>query len=380
MKTRTQLRFHLLLAVLLLLISAAFSAELQTTGEGEDETALRITQVDTSDFPRVTVYVTAIDANGEPVGVDPARIELMENGVAIPADQIEGVGEVESLSVLLAMDVSGSMWADGKLDAAKAAALEFVDQMRPEDQVGLVTFSEAVTYVQPLTTDREAITAAINALQAEGDTAMYDALDMAVKILEPLSGRKAVIALTDGLDNRSSLTPEEVLAEIGPSGLSISTVGLGNPEHGPGAISALDQDTLVAIAENAGGVYGTAADEASLTSLYQRYATALQSEYVLTYTSPSDLRDGVNRALTVSLAAPAQSGTAAITADEEFVYNPGGLLPEVSEPAPWSMFLTVVGALVAVLFLPALVGWVFGRGGGDKPRPAHKSGMIKLKD
>ena len=74
------------------------------------------------------------------------------------------------------------------------------------------------------------------------------------------------------------------------------------------------------------------------------------------------------------------SGAAAITAEQEFVYNPGGLLPEVSEPAPWSMFLTVVGALVAVLLLPSLAGWVFGRGGGRKPRPAHKSGVIKLKD
>ena len=376
---RSLQRFQILLAVLVLLLASGFSADFQTGGEDVDDATLRITQVDTSDFPRVTVYVTAVDGNGEPVGIDPARIQLMENGTAIPADQVEGIGAVESLTVLLAIDVSGSMWADGKLDAAKAAALKFVDQMRPEDQVGLVTFSHEVNYVQSLTTDRELVAAAINALEAEGDTAMYDALDLAVETLEPVSGRKAVIALTDGLDNRSVFTPEEVLEKIGPSGLSISTVGLGNPEHGPGAISALDEDTLISIAENAGGVYGSAADEESLTMLYERYAVALQSEYVLTYTSPSELLDGVNRSLTVALASAAQPGVV-VTADEQFVYNPGGLLPEVSEPAPWSMFLTLVGGLVVILLLPGLVGMVFKRGDGRKPRPARKSGAIKLKD
>ena len=133
------------------------------------------------------------------------------------------------------------------------------------------------------------------------------------------------------------------------------------------------------LAENAGGAYGTATDEESLTRLYESYAVALKSEYVLTYISPSDLRDGVNRALTVSLAAPGSS--AAAVGGEQVVYNPGGLLPEVSAPAPWPMFATLLGGLVIALLLPGLFRLVFRSGGGKKSRPAaRKQGMIKLKD
>ena len=213
MMIRKRPLLSMLLIVLVLITTAGFSGSFQADDEGGDAT-VSITQVDTSEFPKVTVYVTVVDQNGDPVGVDPASIRLMENGEEIPTAQIEGVGEVENLSALLVMDVSGSMWAEGKLDAAKSAALKFVETMRPNDQVGLVSFSENITLVQPLTIDRDAITQAINGLEAEGDTAMYDAVAMAARILETVQGRKAVIALTDGLDNRSLSTPDEVLSEI----------------------------------------------------------------------------------------------------------------------------------------------------------------------
>ena len=67
---------------------------------------------------------------------------------------------------------------------------------------------------------------------------MYDAISNSIEILEPVSGRKAIIALTDGLDNRSINKPEDVIESIGPGGLSISTIGLGVAEQGSGSLSA----------------------------------------------------------------------------------------------------------------------------------------------
>ena len=97
-----------ILNLTLILISAftltGFSSKTQV-----EEARLRVTQIDTSNFPQVTVYVAITDGNGEPVGIDPDRIRLLENKVEIPADQIEGVGEIDPVSVLLAMDISGSM-------------------------------------------------------------------------------------------------------------------------------------------------------------------------------------------------------------------------------------------------------------------------------
>jgi VWFA-related protein len=374
-------RAFIALSILTMLFLSGFSPNTLPRQDEQGEEVIRITQVDTSEFPQVTLYVSITDAAGNPIGVSPSNIVIEENGVPIPVDQIQGAGEVGPLTTLLVMDVSGSMHADGKLEAAKAAAHSFIDQMRFDDQFGLLTFSTEIKYVQPITSDRQEIKEAIDGLIGVGDTAMYDALTQAVDIFETVDGRKAIIALTDGLDNRSVSTPEEVISRIGPAGLSISTVGLGDPTHGSGATSALDEEALVYLAENAGGLYGYANDEESLRNLYQSYAVGLKSEYVLTYTSPSQLRDGVNRALTVSLAD--RPSALFSTAEGQTVYNPGGLVPEVAEPASWSLFFSLLGGLLVLLLIPGFVNRIIsvtsGSGRGGR-RIGKKKPRIKLLD
>ncbi|MBI3158046.1 MAG: VWA domain-containing protein [Chloroflexi bacterium] len=364
-----------------LLFSAITLAGFGPPMQAEEPAEVRITQVDTSNFPRVTVYISSVDSEGNPVPIDPSRLQLAENGEAIPLDQIEGMGEVGPLTTLLVMDVSGSMNSGGKLDSAKAAARAYVEQMRPGDQAGLLVFNTQATYIQAITSDHALLLDAIDSMRAQDNTAMFDALNEAVGILEPVSGRKAIIVLTDGLDNVSQATPDAVIERIGPAGLSISTVGLGVPGQGRGALTALDEEALRGLAANAGGVYGYAEDEDSLQRLYQTYAIAMQSEYVITYTSPAALHDGVNRALTVSLASPAGAADAGAP---QAVYNPGGLVPEVAQPAPWPVFAAMLAVLAGLLLLPILagaLGGVFGGLSGAARRGFRQpKARVKLKD
>jgi VWFA-related protein len=367
---------HSILILLSVLPLAGFNPQRQ-----EEEASVRITQIDTSDFPQVTVYVAVTDADGDPLGVDPSRIQLLENGQAIAPDQIQGAGEVDPLTVLLAMDISGSMLYVGKLEAAKTAAKLFVEQLRPADRVGLLTFQTEIEYVQPLTTDREAIISAINSLEAAEDTAMYDALLEGIEILKEVKGRKAMVAITDGLDTVSASKPEDVLAAIGPSGLSISTIGLGDPEQDLAEKTALDVEALQYLADEAGGVYSYASDQESLSRIYQSYAVAFKSEYQLTYTSPSALRDGVNRALSVRLLGVStdDSSLSGGSGAEPIVYNPGGLVPEVSQPVPLPIFGAITLGLLALLLLPSAIKLV--RKMAVKEQPAEKpKPRIKLKD
>jgi len=308
----------------------------------------------------VTVYVSVTGANGEPVGVDPAQIHLFENGQPVQMEQISGVGEIGPLTVLLALDVSGSMNNGGKLEAAKAAAQAYVDQMRPGDQAGLLTFNQNVEYVQAVTSDHSALIQAIQSLTAKDDTAMFDALAEAIQILQEIPGRKAIIVLTDGMDNRSQATADDVIQDIGDGGLSISTIGLGDPEK-PESYFGLDATALQSLAECAGGVYSFADNPGDLRKLYELYGRALQSEYRITYTSLSALRDGLSRGLSVSLDGGATSAQAQ--------YNPGGVLPEASGNA-WSVFIITLAVLVVLLFIPGVVGRIWPR--KRKPR-------IKLK-
>ena len=329
--------------------AASLGLALISGAAAQGGTQVKITQVDNSRFPQVTVYLSVTDSAGQPIGVDPSTIQIFENGQPMQTQTVGGGGQggAGPLTTMLVMDVSGSMDKGGKIDGAKAAARAYVDQMRPGDQAGLMIYNTRTSYVQPLTQDHGVLKAAIDGIQTGGDTAMYDALYAAEEVLRDVQGRKAIIAVTDGLDNSSSQNVDDVINAIGPSGLSISTIGLGDPTTS--AQPGLDEAGLQALAQRAGGGYSFAGDAAALSALFQMYGRELQSEYALTYTSPSTLRDGVNRKLTVSL------GTAGASSSVESRYNPGGVLPEVPTQS-WVLFGALLLGLVALLVLPMLVG------------------------
>jgi Ca-activated chloride channel homolog len=336
-----------LLIPIFLSLLLMFPAQMNGLAQSQ-QTQVRITQVDTSQFPNVTVYISATDPNGQPVGVDPNQIQILENGQVLQAEEVSGSGEIGPLTVLLVMDVSGSMNNWGKLDGAKSAAMAFIDQMRPGDQAGLLAFNTQVNYVQPLTSDHAALIQAMQGLRAENDTAMYDALVQAAGIMQGFSGRKALLVLTDGMDNRSTHTPEDVINAISPEGLSISIIGLGDVTQ-PGSLYYLDENALKSLSSQAGGLFSLASSPDSLKGIYEQYSQVLQSEYKFTYTSPASLRDGIRRSLTVRLGSGSQV---------EASYNPGGVLPESPQKSTWLIFLAVLGGLLVLLFVPGLVSLV----------------------
>jgi VWFA-related protein len=324
---------------------------------------IKITQVDNSQFPQITVYVSVTNAAGEPVGVDPSTIQISESGKVMQPTSVKGGGQnsgnISVLTTMLVMDVSGSMERNGKIDGAKAAAKAYVDQMRSGDQAGLMVFNTKVSYVQQLTGDHAVLDQAIDSIKPGGNTAMYDALIAAEDALKTVTGRKAIIAVTDGLDNSSTHKLPDVVSEVQPNSLSISTIGLGDPTTT--AQTGLDETALKSLASKAGGTYSFAGDPKGLAALFQQYGRALQSEYAITYMSPSTLRDGVNRSLTVDLA-----GSGAVVQGN---YNPGGVLPEVPHQS-WILFAGILVGLLVLLFVPILLrmssrGFA-GLGGGQK--------------
>jgi VWFA-related protein len=360
--TRILLTLHLLLGLMFSSWSAVFA---------QDNTPqIHITQVDNSKFPNVTVYVSVTNAAGEPVGVDPNTIQISENGQLMQPTNISGGGQgaTAPLTTMLVIDISGSMEKNNKIGAAKDAAKAYVSQMRSGDQAGLITFDSHVYNVQSLTTDIAALTSAIDGLKPGSDTAMYDGLKAATTALEGVSGRKAIILLSDGMDNRSSSTAEDVVNSVGPSGLTISAIGFGDPNAGGQA--GIDEAGLKSLTSRTGGQYAYATDAASVSALYQLYGQALQNEYAITYVSPSAQRDGVNRNLTVSLT------TAPVSAEGK--YNPGGVLPEVGGTQSWPLFAGILLGLLALLIVPVLVGRglsAVGGGGGSRKKGRVKFGQ-----
>ncbi len=338
-----------LIVVTLLLLSMSLWPIATVAAQSTEKPQVRITQVDNSKFPNVTVYVSTTNAAGEPVGVDLSTIQIYENGQLMKPMDVKGGGAVVSggsvpVTTMLVIDISGSMDKNNKLAAAKDAAKSYISQMRFGDQAGVIAYDTQVYTVQPVTNDKTALTNAIDGLKTGSDTAMYSALIEAEKALENVSGRKAIIVLTDGMDNKSQATADDVIKNISQSGLTISAIGLGDVAASGQA--GLNEAGLKSLAKSAGGIYGFVTDSEALKGLYQQQSRALQSEYQITYVSPSTIRDGINRNLTVAL-----SGGAVST---EGKYNPGGVLPEVTSRS-WTTFAVILLGLLALLFIPMLV-------------------------
>lgn len=373
------IRISLNLSLILTLI---FGSALTVYAQEPETPQVRITQVDNSNFPNVTVYISATNAAGEPVGIDPATIQIQENGQLMQLTDVRGGGEALGgeaipITTMLVIDISGSMDKGNKIGAAKDAAKTYVSGMRAVDQAGVIAFDTQVYRIQEVTSDKAALTAAIDGLHTGSDTAMYEGIMEATKALEGISGRKAILVLSDGLDNQSVATEESIVSNVGPSGLTVSAIGFGDPS-GTGQ-AGIDEAGLQSLTSRTGGQYAYVTDAATLTALYQQTGKAYQSEYAVTYVSPFTLRDGVNRNLSVAL-----TGASTVA---EGTYNPGGVLPEVTTSS-LPLFLSILAGLLALLFLPGLIGGISNLAGGRKPgsgfglgkqsaKPA--SGRIKLK-
>lgn len=359
---------------LLILLGLLSACAPKVQSESSTPYTLQITQVDTSQFPEVSLYVSVRGSDGQPAAIQAGKLRVYENGVEVLPDAITGSAEAEAVNTILLIDTSGSMAYADKLASAKSAASDFIARMRPADTGGIITFNTEVRELQALTGDASKLTKALDSLKALGNTAFYDALAKAVDSLNRVEGRKAIIALTDGMDNSSKKVAQDVFTSIGFSGLSISTIGFGVPPTSEQQVDeeeGIDESVLTTIAKEAGGQYAFAQDAASLTEVYDQLRRALQSEVKITYRSSLALRDGVQRALSVALADTWQG----VGGQTSGAYNPGGLVPEVAAPAPWLWFLIPLAGLLILLALPFAFMAIKG-----KQTPKRKKIHIKLKD
>lgn len=204
----------------------------------------------------------------------------------------------EEATVIMVFDTSGSMSerdvGTSRIDAARTAALTFLEQLPEPFQVGLVSFSdEAQVQAQP-TVDREAVEEAIRALSSTGATAMGDALTKALT-LDPLESEErreraaddrplaAILLLSDGFNTAGRVQPLEAAVDARKRRLPVFTVALGpTPEElremGPflaQAQSPPDHYTLRRIAEITGGRYFRAPNEEDLRAIYDNLASRL---------------------------------------------------------------------------------------------------------
>jgi Ca-activated chloride channel homolog len=186
--------------------------------------------------------------------------------------------------LLLAVDLSGSMdtkdFTDAKgkkiqrLEAVKEALDGFLSRQK-EDRVGLIFFGSAPFVQAPFTRDlnvcRELLAEA-QVRMAGPQTAFGDALGLAINVFDRSNASERVlIALTDGNDTSSKVSPVKAAEIAKDKGVVIYTVAVGDPRAA--GEDALDERTLKMVADTTGGLYSFAADREQLAAVYQRLDT-----------------------------------------------------------------------------------------------------------
>jgi VWFA-related protein len=160
----------------------------------------------------VTVPVSVLDRDGRFIGgLGKQDFRVFEDGVE---QQVAYFAPVEQpFTVALVIDTSGS--TRFKLEDIQDAAIAFLDQLRPDDRVTVVSFDDEVRVLSEVTSDRAALRAAVRRTRPGNGTRLYDAVDLVInRQLGRVQGRKAVVLFTDGVDTSSKHASfESTLAE-----------------------------------------------------------------------------------------------------------------------------------------------------------------------
>jgi len=182
-------------------------------------------------------------------------------------------------------------------EAVREAANTFVDAVRAEDKLALITFSDKPSFAHLLSTNRDWSRAAIAQYQTSGGTALYDALWNSVMHLKPEAGRRAIVLLTDGRDENNPGTGpgsehslEDVLTLNKSVGATIFAIGLG---------TKVDRAGLERLAQETGGDAYFPATGGELADQYRQVVENLRRRYVLSYTSTRGAHDGSWRAVQI---------------------------------------------------------------------------------
>ena len=161
-----------------------------------------------TDLVVLDVSVTDRDGNRTNSGLRAEDFVVYENGVRQIITSFDAT-EVPFNLVLL-MDTSGS--ASGDVELMRRAARGFLNELRPQDRVAVVQFNKEVELLKDLTADRRAVEAALDLLTPGTGTAFYDAMQLTMEeVLRKVEGRKAIVALTDGVDSYGFKIYEQIL-------------------------------------------------------------------------------------------------------------------------------------------------------------------------
>jgi Ca-activated chloride channel family protein len=216
----------------------------------------------------------------------------------------------QPIALAILLDTSNSM--EDKLKTAQEAASGFARRLKPDDVASIIDFNSQVRIIQGFTGNGAALETAIRSTQANGSTALYNAIYVSLKELKKIPARteddirrQAIVVLSDGDDTSSLMPYEEVLDLAKRSETAIYTIGLRPPQADGGRIGFKEAEfVLRQLAQETGGRSFFPGSVNELPRIYDQISQELSTLYSIGYSSRNPSRNGAWRRIVVRVARP----------------------------------------------------------------------------
>ncbi len=268
----------------------------------------RIQQVESD--PGSITFVLSAQGLSEGQSIDPDSVTVTVDGLpaTTKATPITQAVTAPTRTAMLTLDTSGSMADKDKLTTAKSAANAYLEGLPADVRAGLITFADSAKVVVQPTPDRAKVSHAIEGLQAQGATALNDAVVLAVDALGS-KGSRSIVLLSDGADEGSKASEKTALNVLGGSGIVLDSVSLG---------SGSQEDTLAKFAKAGNGTTVTATDADQLTAAFESAARTVDNQLAVSVTVPDDVAPGTAQLSVEAMvgAVPISDTTAALVVSQ----------------------------------------------------------------
>ncbi len=287
--------------VLLLLISRAAMAQQQAAPAEYDPFDIRYSLVLKVQLVLVTATVT--DRFGRYVtDLEQDDFLIYEDGEAQEIAHF-ATENTAPKSVVILLDVSGSMRIMNKIGMAKESVDLFLNYLKPDDTSALVFFADGgLEQGATWTQDREAVRKELWAVKAYGKTALHDAVaSVPAFAAKGERSRKAVLLITDGIDNASEIDIDAAVNIAQRTDLPIYSVGVVPSGIPPAKLAQqiLNRDVLKRLADGTGGRFFEVRDGIEMRQACGQVISELGSQYVLGFRSSNIDQSGTFHKITV---------------------------------------------------------------------------------
>jgi VWFA-related protein len=262
------------LRALATLVDGSQAEDLQFVNAPEFGAVVKVTAIE--------LPITVLDRNGNPVE------DLAREDFTVFEDKVEQTISHFSLHrdlpvrMGMVIDTSGSM--EETLPTVQRVVMGFLrDLLRPRDRAYIETFSDRPDVLAGFTADFSTIENALLALYPDRATALYDAIIMGLFQFSGITGRRAMVVLTDGEDTASQNGFDEALGYAQRMGVTIYMIGVSIP-----ATKVATRWQINKLASATGGMAFFVSEKSGLDRIYGEINRELRTQYLLSYTSNSE--------------------------------------------------------------------------------------------